>query len=124
MRLHYASNAFALAKEELMSGMLTSKVTERSQTTLPAGVRAALGIGPGERLGYVIEGNEVRLVNASALEHQDPVLDGFLSFIAGDIARHPDHVAPFPPALLERAKALTAGIEIDHDEPIEGVTAF
>jgi antitoxin PrlF len=72
----------------------------------------------------VIEGNEVRLVNASTLDHHDPVLDGFLSFIARDIVENPEQVAPFPPALLERAKALTAGIQIDHDEPIEDVTAF
>ena len=54
--------------------VVTSKVTERSQTTLPPAVRTVLGLQPGERIGYVIDGNEVRLVNASALEHVDPII--------------------------------------------------
>lgn len=107
-----------------MPRMLTSKVTARSQTTLPSGVRAVLGLSPGERVGYVIEGSEVKLVNATALDHEDPVLDRFLSFIARDVADNPDRLLPFPRALLDRARELTAGIEIDHDEPIEGVTAL
>jgi antitoxin PrlF len=107
-----------------MAAMLTSKVTERSQTTLPPGVRKVLGLEPGERLGYVIEGSSVRLVNASALEREDPVLNGFLTFLANDMERHPERIAAFPRALLDRARALTAGISIDHDAPIEGVTAL
>lgn len=107
-----------------MRGMLTSKITERSQTTLPPGVRAVLGLEPGQRVGYVIEGNEVKLVNASAQDHDDPVLDGFLRFLATDMARNPDRLAPFPEALLTRARELTAGIAIDHDAPIDGVTAL
>jgi antitoxin PrlF len=108
-----------------MPGMLTSKITDRSQTTVPAGVRAALGVGPGERLGYIIQGDEVKLVNASALEEAaDPLLGRFLEFVARDIAAHPDRITPFPTSLLERARALTAGVEIDHDAPIYGVTAL
>jgi antitoxin PrlF len=108
-----------------MSGMLTSKLTERSQTTVPSGVRAALGAGPGDRLGYIIQGDEVRLVNASAVEEAtDPVLGGFLEFLAADMVGRPDVITPFPASLLERARELTADVEIDHDAPIEGVTAL
>jgi antitoxin PrlF len=107
-----------------MSGMLTSKLTDRCQTTLPSGVRAVLGLEPGARIGYVIEGTEVKLVNASAQDHEDPVLDGFLSFLATDMVENPDRLAPFPEALLTRAQELTAGIAIDHDAPIDGVTAL
>ncbi|MGQ0563150.1 MAG: type II toxin-antitoxin system PrlF family antitoxin [Gemmatimonadota bacterium] len=105
--------------------MLTSKITERSQTTVPSGVRAALGLRPGERLGYIIQGDEVKLVNASAVEDAgDPVLAQFLEFLASDIAAARNHVAPFPTALLERARALTSSVVIDHDAPVEGVTAL
>jgi antitoxin PrlF len=104
--------------------IVTSKVTERSQTTLPSAVRTVLALQPGERIGYVIEGNEVRLVNASTLEHDDPVLDEFLAFLGRDIARHPDRVGVFPASLLERAQAMTSGIIIDHESTINGAIAL
>jgi antitoxin PrlF len=104
--------------------VVTSKVTERSQTTLPPAVRTVLGLQPGERIGYVIEGSEVRLVNASALEHRDPVLDRFLTFLGRDLANHPDRIEAFPRSLLERARAATTGVAIDHDAPIDGATAL
>ena len=100
--------------------VVTSKVTERSQTTLPPAVRTVLGLRPGERIGYVIEGSDVRLVNASALEHEDPVLENFLAFLGRDLATRPERLTAFPPSLLERAAAITSGIGIDHDAPIDG----
>jgi AbrB family looped-hinge helix DNA binding protein len=39
-----------------------STVTAKGQTTLPRAVRAALDLGPGDRVRYVMLGNEVRLV--------------------------------------------------------------
>ncbi len=107
-----------------MAGLVTSKVTERNQTTLPPSIRAVLGIKAGERLGYVIQGTRVILMNASAAE-DDPVLDGFLQFLARDIEAHPEHIAPIPAELLAQAQALTrdAG-PIDHDAPIEGETVL
>ena len=104
--------------------IVTSKVTERSQTTLPPAVRTVLALQPGERIGYVIEGNEVRLVNASTLEHVDPVLDRFLVFLGDDLLRHPDRVEVWPASLLERARAITSGIDIDHESPIDGAIAL
>lgn len=107
-----------------MPGMLTSRITERSQTTVPRGVRAALGIQPGERLGYVIEGNEVKLVNASAIEEAgDPVLEQLLDLLASDVGDG-RHVAAFPASLVERVRAATAGVAVDHDADIDGVTAL
>jgi len=104
--------------------VVTSKVTERSQTTLPPAVRTVLGLQPGERLGYVIEGSDVRLVNASSLEHQDPVLDSFLTFLGRDLATRPHRVTAFPRSLLERAQAIASGVSIDHDTPIDGAIAL
>lgn len=100
--------------------IVTSKVTERSQTTLPPAVRTVLGLRPGERIGYVIDGDEIRLVNASTLEHEDPVLDIFLTFLGRDLAKHPDRLSAFPASLLERARAIAAGVTIDHQAPIHG----
>jgi antitoxin PrlF len=103
----------------------TSRVTSRNQTTLPPSVRKALNLETGETLGYVIEGNEVRLVNASALEeHSDPIVTGFLDLLESDLKSHPERMKAFPPELLARAKELTKDVEIDHDAPIDGVSAL
>ncbi|MEX2530536.1 MAG: type II toxin-antitoxin system PrlF family antitoxin [Gemmatimonadota bacterium] len=103
----------------------TSKVTSRNQTTVPPAVREALHLETGERLGYIIEGNEVRLVNATALEeHEDPIITGFLELLASDLKTYPERVEAFPSELLERARELTKDVEIDHDAPIEGVTVL
>jgi AbrB family looped-hinge helix DNA binding protein len=41
-----------------------STVTVKGQTTLPKDVRSALGLGPGDRVRYVILDGEVRLLKA------------------------------------------------------------
>ncbi|MCJ7629364.1 MAG: type II toxin-antitoxin system PrlF family antitoxin [Longimicrobiales bacterium] len=103
----------------------TSKVTRRNQTTIPPAVRKALHLEKGERLGYIIEDNEVRLVNASDLEeHADPIVTGFLDLLASDLKTHPERLRAFPPELLARAKELTKEVEIDHEAPIQGVDAL
>jgi len=104
--------------------IVTSRVTERSQTTLPPAVRTVLGLHPGQRVGYIIEGADVRIVNASALAHEDPVLEDFLTFLGRDLSTHPDRLTPFPASLLERARAVTSGIPIDHDAPLDGAIAL
>lgn len=103
-----------------MSSILTSKLTARSQTTLPRAVRTVLGLDAGARIGYVIEGGNVRLVNASALENEDPVLENFLTFLGRDMAEHPERIAAFPKSLLRRAREATEGVAIDHDAPLDG----
>lgn len=45
--------------------MQESTVTIKGQTTLPKDVRTALGLGPGDRVRYMIlDGGEVRLVRS------------------------------------------------------------
>jgi antitoxin PrlF len=72
----------------------------------------------------VIEGNEVRLVNASSLDHDDPVLNKFLEFLGHDLAEHPDRFVVSPAALLQRAAAVVSGVVIDHDTAIDGAIAL
>lgn len=104
-----------------VAGMMTSKVTERAQTTLPRGVRDVLGLQPGQRVGYIVESGGVRLVNPSATENEDPIIQGFLALIATHLASDPtESLRRFPQALLDRARALTATVTIDHDAPIDG----
>ena len=41
--------------------MVESAITSKGQTTLPKPVRTALGVGEGDRVRYVILGDEVRI---------------------------------------------------------------
>ena len=107
-----------------MSGLIASKITARSQTTLPPGVRKVLGVGPGDRLGYVIEGFDVRLVNLEEHAHADPTLAPFLALLSRDIAEHPERLRGFPRELVTRMRRLTAKIRIDHDAPLDGAVAL
>lgn len=64
-----------------------STLTDRYQTTVPEPVRRALSLGKRDRIQYEIRANgAVVLTRATA---GDPVLAGFLAFLAHDIAEHP-----------------------------------
>ena len=41
--------------------MILSKLTSKAQTTIPQAVRAALGVGAGDEIAYVIEKDRVIL---------------------------------------------------------------
>lgn len=106
--------------------MLVSKVTSRSQTTLPNGVRKALRLRPGEdALEWEIRGEEAIARRASVpLEEDDPALEPFLLFLERDIAAHPERLQGMSEDLYRRLLAVTEGMEIDLDEPIEGPVAL
>lgn len=42
--------------------MQTSVLTSKGQVTIPADVRRRLGLSPGDRLAFVLDGDQVRLV--------------------------------------------------------------
>jgi antitoxin PrlF len=105
--------------------MIESVITTKSQTTLPSGVRKALGVGPGDRLAYVVEGDRAVIMKARRGDaHEDPVADAFLAFLKQDMAGHPERLAGLTTDLVERARALTDGIEVDLDAPLEGDVAI
>ncbi|MDP3258366.1 MAG: type II toxin-antitoxin system PrlF family antitoxin [Bosea sp. (in: a-proteobacteria)] len=96
-----------------------SKITAKGQTTVPKAVRQALGVSYGGEIAYVVdEGGRVSLV--AAQEETDPVTDGFLTFLAQDMAKNPAHLTAFPTALADRMTTLTAGMSVDPDEEIDG----
>lgn len=112
-----------LLSADALPRMITRRITVRDQTTIPPVVREMLGLKGGGELGYLFDREGVRLVNPDTVgEHVDPVLQQFLTFLGSHIAAGPAAGAAvaFPPALLARARALTANVEIDHDAPLEG----
>ena len=59
--------------------MIHSRITAKSQTTIPRAVREALGIGPGDELAYEIRNGEVTL-KAAAGNARDMCLANFSTF--------------------------------------------
>lgn len=98
---------------------LASKVTARSQTTLPSGVRKALGLRAGDRIAYRIEKEQV-VIRKVTKEEEDPALDGFLDLLGEDIAGNKGRVVFATEGFADYLEELTAGIEVDYDAPIEG----
>lgn len=43
----------------------SAKVMARGQVTIPVDVRKALGVSEGDRVSFVVDGDEVRIVNAA-----------------------------------------------------------
>ena len=58
----------------LRDEMLESTVTTKGQTTLPKSVRTSLGLGPGDRVRYIVVGREVRLLRACSVMDLSGVL--------------------------------------------------
>jgi antitoxin PrlF len=103
--------------------MLQSAITAKCQTTLPKGVRTALGVSSGDRLAYVIEHDHAIIMKAPEPE-DDPVMTSFLAFIERDLCEHPERVRDLPQALVDRARSLVAGVDVDLDAAIEGEVAI
>ena len=61
----------------MLFAMITSKLTTKSQTTIPRPVRAALRVKAGDELAYEIDGDRVILTRASSVRDGD---DPFRTF--------------------------------------------
>lgn len=96
-----------------------STITAKGQTTVPKSVRLALGVDYGGRIAFRVDEKGVS-VHRAETENDDPAIDGFLTFLADDIKRRPEALTALSPALLERVTALTKGITVDLDAPIDG----
>jgi len=98
--------------------MIVSSVTDRFQTTIPKGVRDALGIRRGDSIAYELRGETVLLKRQSRDDEVDPALIGFLDLLERDIAARPERLRPVPDALVERARGLVRDVEVDLDAPL------
>jgi antitoxin PrlF len=98
---------------------IPATITERGQTTVPAAIRKMLNLG---KRGHVVftglaDGTVViaRDERAEEARSEDPVIAKFLAFLAKDMAEKPQRIRPVPRELVERAKALVEGVEVDLD---------
>lgn len=104
-----------------MSTMLEeiSTITAKGQTTVPKSVRTALGVDYGGKIAFRVDERGVS-VHRAEVDNEDPAIDRFLVFLADDVARRPEAVTALTPALAERLAALTEGVKVDLEAPIDG----
>jgi len=95
----------------------TAKITSKGQMTLPKTVRTALGVAEGDLVRFSMEDGKIIVEGATSVEMaEDPAVAAFLDTLEGSIAT----ASAFPVEMMRTMKALTAGIEINLDEPIAG----
>ena len=100
---------------------IESSLTDRYQTTVPDAVRRALKLRKRDRILYrVLDDGTVTLGRKplAAEGDGDPVLDGFLAFLARDMSARPERIAAIDAGLLERIRLLVADVEVDLDAPL------
>ncbi|OGT61511.1 MAG: regulator [Gammaproteobacteria bacterium RIFCSPHIGHO2_12_FULL_45_12] len=93
-----------------------STLTDRYQTTIPEPIRVALHLGKRDKIEFTVENSGK--VTLSRVNEDDPILSEFLSFLANDIKAHPEKINPINHNLVNRAKSLVSGMEIDLDAPL------
>jgi antitoxin PrlF len=96
-----------------------STLTAKGQTTVPAAVRNALGVGYGDRVRWVLRGGEVVVVPVRDAEHPDPALDGLLALVERDVAAG-RNLAGLPADILAALREAARDVPVDLDEPLEG----
>lgn len=121
MHLHYYYFSYPSTQEAAMSAILEvqSTLTDRYQTTVPAGVRKALKLGKGAKVRYALMDDGTVILSAAPLkEKDDPVLGRFLEFVAKDIESHPEKIQAFSVARLKKLRTLIHGVKFDLDQPL------
>lgn len=93
-----------------------STLTDRYQTTVPETVRRVLHLRKRDKIHYTIRpSGEVVLTRAAFNEGDDPVLGQFLTFLADDIAGHPERLQAIDAGLAQRIRSLVGSIDVDLD---------
>jgi antitoxin PrlF len=93
-----------------------STLTDRYQTTVPETVRRVLHLGKRDKIHYTIRpSGEVVLTRGEFSKSDDPVLGQFLTFLAGDIARHPERLQAIDAGLAQRIRSLVGNIKVNLD---------
>jgi antitoxin PrlF len=95
-----------------------STLTDRYQTTIPDPVRKALRLNKRDKIHYTIEPNGQVIISRADEPENDPVLGKFLSFLAEDISKNPQHIRAISSDIVDRIRCLVADVELDLDAPL------
>ena len=92
-----------------------STLTDRYQTTVPDPVRKALRLNKKEKIRYTIQPDGSVLLSRADHSESDPILTSFLSFLANDMQKNPQHLASVDPDLVSRIQKLVGSVDVDVD---------
>ena len=95
-----------------------STLTDRYQTTIPDAVRKALHLNKRDKILYTVQPDGDVILSKINRDHDDPVINHFLEFIASDITQNPQHLTLLDQHLLNRIKSLVVGVTFDLNEPL------
>jgi antitoxin PrlF len=97
-----------------------STLTDRYQTTIPDPVRKALGLNKRDKICYVIQPDGKALISRvdQTESESDPILEGFLNFLARDIQKNPQHIQAISSDLVSRVQSLVFDVDLDLDSPL------
>ncbi len=97
---------------------LESTLTDKYQTTVPAAVRRVLKLQKRDKIVFRVAPDGETVTVAKLSGEEDPVFGNFLRFLERDLAVHRERLRQLPASLVSRARALTAGMKVDLDEPL------
>lgn len=96
-----------------------STLTDRYQTTVPGPVRKALHLHKRGKILYTIQPDGSVLLSRADQGNADPAISSFLSFLANDIQRNPQHLKSVTPELVSHIQNLVGSIDVDLDESLD-----
>jgi antitoxin PrlF len=95
-----------------------STLTDRYQTTVPDPVRKALGLNKRDKICYTIEPDGKVFITRVDQPESDPILAGFLNFLAQDIEKNPQHIQAISSDLVSRVQSLVLDVDLDLNAPL------
>jgi len=96
-----------------------STLTSRGQTTIPRSIRRALKLSSSDKVRFSLRGDDTVVMSRVSVEQRDPMVVAFLDFIEADARQHPQRVRAIPVDVIDRARELSAGVEVDLDVPLD-----
>ena len=97
-----------------------STLTDKYQTTIPDPIRKALNLKKRDKIRFALNSDgTVTLNRAAPAEKGDLPITEFLQLLAEEMAAHPERIRALSPALVKRARALTKGMKVKSDSPLE-----
>lgn len=96
-----------------------STLSDRYQTTVPKLILQALALRQWEKIHYQFQATgEVAISRSDVVLEEGPMLVIFLAFVARDMATRPKRIQMIDGALMKRARALVAGMQVGLDAPL------
>lgn len=111
-----------LALRVLSVPVIEGSTTRRSQTTIPAAVRDAIGLDPGGVICYeALSDGSYRITTKPApFTDRDPVMLAVLDYFEQDMLKHPEKIVLLPEGLIARMQQATESVPLpDADDDFE-----